>query len=52
MSKTVDNNQAAAGILTGFISKGKAKMHNDGTVSLIEHDNESNYVDLEPEDIE
>lgn len=45
------NNNAAAGILSGFISKGKAKMQNDGSVTLVQQDDQDNYVDLEPEDL-
>ena len=45
------NNNAATGILSGFISKGKAKMQNDGSVTLVQQDDQDNYVDLEPEDL-
>ena len=46
-----DNNNAAAGILNGFISKGKARVLHDGNIALVEQDDQDNYVELEPEDI-
>ena len=43
----VKSNENAATILSGFISKGKAKFNEQGEVVLIDQDSMSNYVELE-----
>ena len=45
------SNNNAATILSGFISKGRAKFCEDGNVVLIDQEDEGNFVQLEQEDI-
>ena len=45
------NNDNAADILSGFISKGKARFKQDGNVVLVGDEDDDNFVNLEPEDI-
>lgn len=45
------SNAAAAEILSGYISKGKMRMENDGTVSLVESPARSNYMELEKDEM-
>ena len=45
------SNNNAASILSGFISKGKARFKQDGNVVLVGDEDDDNFVDLEPEDI-
>ena len=45
------SNNNAATILSGFISKGKAKFREDGNVVLVDEEDEGNFVQLEQEDL-
>ena len=47
-----EKNTKATEILSGFISKGKAQQLPDGNVVLVDAEDEGNFVQLDPEDIQ